>query len=197
MGSLVAAAAAVLLCFSASEAFAGFTPVGSPTLDHSWIQSFVADTNIATQGAFDRIEITIQSGSGSDLEDPAATTFTNFNGTTNGSWSQSGASFNAHGTGFLNANVTGTTSSLSTNPNDVGTADDQYYLRMNLHFTNFPQNGVHFIARLFNGTTLVESDDVLIAATVPLPASVWTGLAMFAGMGAFLVKRRRDRSILV
>ena len=49
---------------------------------------------------------------------------------------------------------------------------------------------------LRNGQTLADSAFAPTATPIPLPPAVWSGLAMMAGFGAFLTKRRRDRKTL-
>jgi LPXTG-motif cell wall-anchored protein len=53
---------------------------------------------------------------------------------------------------------------------------------------------VRYILR--NGQTLADSAFSPVATPIPLPPAVWSGLAMMAGFGVFLTKRRRDRKTL-
>jgi LPXTG-motif cell wall-anchored protein len=74
-------------------------------------------------------------------------------------------------------------------------------------------NGAHYYLDFYNGSTFItryEIKDILRSdagggttqgteitqLAVPLPTAAWAGLALLGGMGVFLVKRRRDRSIL-
>jgi hypothetical protein len=86
-------------------------------------------------------------------------------------------------------------------------------LAFSLFFAGDISNGAHFQVEFWNGTSFVVAYDVKYIipngqtapesefsprfTAIPLPPAVWSGLAMMAGFGAFLTKRRRDRKTLV
>jgi hypothetical protein len=86
-------------------------------------------------------------------------------------------------------------------------------LNFTVFFDGNISNGAHFLVEFWNagsfvggydvkyilrnGQTLPDSEYFPTLTPIPLPPAVWSGLAMMAGFGAFLAKRRRDRKALV
>jgi LPXTG-motif cell wall-anchored protein len=221
-----ASAAALLLSASASEAFAGISVVGYSTGNSwgtTWTVNGAGIGNV--QSPFTRIvatnagaiNYTIQATGNFSISNPslfedlgtsgAHLAWGNFS---NGTWGQSTPAPSAAA-----ANLSATEASgNSINPNVTP-------LTFTLFFTgdrhqNWPgasTYGAHYFLDFYNGATFItryEVKDILrddgggnytqgteiTQLVVPLPTAAWAGLALLGGMGAFLVKRRRDRSIL-
>jgi len=95
---------------------------------------------------------------------------------------------------------------------DGNTVTDPGILSFKLFFEGDISNGTHFQIEFWNnntfaaaydvkyilrnGQTLADSEFAPTFTPIPLPPAVWSGLAMMAGFGAFLTKRRRDRKTL-
>lgn len=137
----------------------------------------------------------------------AWTSFSSTSGSV-GTWAQS--SISSPATAAQTTTATG-------NKTVLGGGTNLANLTFTLNLTGFEQivtsgtdtYGAHYYLDFFNNTTLVsryEVKDVIsvggIQGTeitqipVPVPASLWAGLAMFVGMGAFAFTRRRNRNIL-
>ena len=88
------------------------------------------------------------------------------------------------------------------------TATNANLFDFSLMFDNDITDGATFDIVFFNDTNGVKAYHVsyyedggldrfgIVEYAVPLPPAVWSGLAMMAGFGVFLAKRRRDRKVL-
>jgi hypothetical protein len=222
-----ALAVGALLCFSASQAFAGLSLVSSGPTTASWQQTWTVNQSGGignVQGPFDKIvattagnvTFTVSAGTftianQSLFEDLSSTAghkaWTNFSSTSGSpTWAQS--SIGSPATAASTTTATG---------NKVLGSGNLPNLTFTLNFTGFEQAvtggtdtyGAHYFLDFFNGTSLVsryEVKDIINASgvqgteitqvPVPVPASLWAGLATFVGMGAFAFGRRRNRANL-
>jgi hypothetical protein len=83
------------------------------------------------------------------------------------------------------------------------------YLTFWLHLTGEPTDGTRYRLTVYSDATVIATGQAYYKAqptaidafqelnVVPLPASVWAGLATLGGMGLLLVQRRRNRKVLV
>ena len=205
------ATAAVLvgaIAFSAADAFAGIEFLGWED-GGSWFSKWSVDTS-GLGVSFDRVRITIDNSI--DLtSDPWIVTPAASNPTTTSEfetptvidtftvagWSQSGASTTA---------VTATGGAVGDSPSfrlhhgdAFATSADGVKMRITLFDGGWSPNemiayGV-MAYKLTSSTTEFKYSD-LTAGSVPLPPAAWSGLAMIGALGAFVVKRRRDRAVL-
>lgn len=223
-------AAGALMCFSASQAFAGLT-WNSNQLGGSWFASYTIDLQ-GTGLTINRIEVTIVNGSDMQFGPPSnqlypaggttATTNVFSQAITSGDHPggndvYSFADNTPPGADFGGTNATGWHEDRTVNTTTfaVATGGNSPFLTFVLHLDNpaqdgsgVPNQGVRFQVRAFNGTTLIGSGQAWNKGSgnsdhqeefniVPLPPSVWAGLATLGGMGLLLVQRRRNRKVLV
>ncbi len=223
-----ASAAALLLCFSASQAFAGLSLVSTQNIANSWQMVFTA--NAAGQignipSGFTSIVATIVPGSYTYTVSPHPTVtiaspspFEDLgtSGSNHDAWN--GINGDLHN-GFSNsswAQVSSNGGAASTQTKSSGNQINAFAggsgntsLTFTLDFAGNNTDGSHFFLDFLNSAgqsiarysvaQIYDNNQQVLELTqvgVPLPPAIWGGLAMFAGMGVFLVKRRRDRSLL-
>ncbi|WP_428937832.1 hypothetical protein [Fontivita pretiosa] len=157
----------------------GLTTVGDPVPGNSWVQTF----NESGVGNYDFLAVVWQSGNGFE-----APTFSAF---TVGGWAVS----------LENAPI-----------GAIATGPDTTNMNFNLKFAGSPATPLAFDFYAFDGDTLKEAahaswtgstwvigagspltkDQVIAAASVPLPAAAWAGMVLIGGLGARRAMRRAD-----
>lgn len=215
-----ALAAGVLLCVSASQAFADLELVSRQAEPDSWSETYNAVVGNSGLTAFDRFRVIIGNGityevSGttytistpSRLEDLSGSAshyaiqdFVGSGGGTSTGWAQT----------FIDATPYGTFATASGNLNTGSGAT----LQFKIFFEGDQSDGTHYDLQFFNGGWSANEfvigyeikdiyDDqaypsrpdgyerTAYRTLVPLPGSVWSGMALMGGLGLVLARRRR------
>jgi len=210
-----ALAASALLCFSASQAFAGLELVGYEE-GGSWFLGYRIDMT-ATSTQFDKIEVSINNGltmvfpSVTIGTTGAVATSSNFSPSVNGfedsgsrtfwsgpygsstdepSWAQQGLNSSTHAIAAGNAldDLTFWVHLGTSTPNQNPSHGTRFLLDLYLNNAQVAHGQVWFKA----ANTGIGTDSLTSLSLVPVPAALWTGLPMLGGM-ILLIRRKKSR----
>ena len=218
-GTLVATAAAALVCFANSNAFADLifvraTETGSYELDLALNNGTFNNLHVTVPAAFSGIGFPqIQGGTptfSGQLEPSAVTTPVNSTFSVPLDNVAAVSEEEAAGWGGAgNYTLTGTTDLVASGGTFAASSSTPF--DFGLKFGNTISDGTTFDIVFRNGTQFVRGFHVsyykeggitgvdrlaLVEFVIPTPSAAWAGLAMLGGMGAFLVKRRRNRVVI-
>lgn len=221
-----AMAAAALMCITASQAFAGLSLVSAGAVPASWQNTWTVNQTGGignVTGPFNKIvattagnvTYTVTAGTFSIVNQSL---FEDLGGAPHNAWGTFTSTSGTPTWSQFSSNGGATSTTTTATGNTVLGTGNLPNLTFTLFLTGFEQTvtggtntyGAHYFLDFFNNTTLVsryEIKDIINAGgiqgteitqiPVPLPPSVWAGITMLAGMAAFAVARRRNRSVLV